>query len=60
MLSEAEMIRDDFHEKWSKLLKEFFEVGKIHQRYSDESPKEERPLTLWEGIKSKDRNESIS
>ena len=50
MPSEAEMIKDDFHERWLKFLKEFFEVEKIHQRYPDEPPKEEKLLTLWERI----------
>ena len=29
MPSEAEMIRDDFHERWLKFLKEFFEVARV-------------------------------
>ena len=55
MPSEAEMIRDDFHERWLKFLKEFFEVEKIHQRYPDQPPTEEELLTLWERIKSKSK-----
>lgn len=52
---EADMLEDNFDEKWLKFLEGFREIIRLH---SIRPPKKEKFLNLWERIKSENRNES--
>ena len=53
--NEADMLEDDFDEKWLEFLKGLREIIRLHPI---KPPREKKFLTLWNKIKSKNRNES--